>query len=295
MKTLKFMLAMLLFCGAACTQAPQTTMHPFAGVTLTSRVEAAPRPVKIYVVEIDPAAPGVSFRLTPHSGPLHTTKQTTLDFLRQQGAQLAINAHYFEPWPPPSSDPGTATLVGIASSDGNVYAPFLDKPPKDYAIQANAPGLNIDAAGHAWIVHRSPADASGLSAAESVKLYNTLSGNEQIVTAGKVSVADTKWNKGLSPRTAIGLTRQGHIILVVVDGRQKGVSEGMSVPELAEFLVRECHVVDAINLDGGGSSTLAIADPAPRIVNVPVGLKDVPGTLRPVGSNLAIFARPSPN
>jgi len=65
----------------------------------------------------------------------------------------------------------------------------------------------------------------------------------------------------------------------------------MSVPEVAELLANDYGVVDALNLDGGGSTTLAIADPTPRVVNVPVGVKDVPDTERPVGSNLAVFAR----
>ncbi|HUU23447.1 MAG TPA: phosphodiester glycosidase family protein [Phycisphaerae bacterium] len=67
----------------------------------------------------------------------------------------------------------------------------------------------------------------------------------------------------------------------------------MAIPELAELMVRQYGVADALNLDGGGSTTLAIADPTPRVVNVPVGA-GAPGTQRPVGSNLAIFAQLSP-
>ena len=275
---------------AGPARAAETVVHPFVGVTWKSRVQTDPRPLRMHVVDIDLAAPGLRFRLTPHEPPLHTRKETTLDFLTRQRAQIAVNSHFFEPWPPPSPDPGTASLVGIAASDGRVYAPFLDKPPKPYAIGANAPGLNIDAANRASIVHRSAADANGYAAAEPVMLYNTLSGNEQIVTAGRVTVAGISWNDQLAPRTAVGLTNNQHLILFVVDGRQKGTSEGMSVHEVAELLVRDFGVVDAIGLDGGGSATLAMADPSPRIVNVPVGVKDVPGTQRAVGSNLAIFA-----
>jgi hypothetical protein len=88
----------------------------------------------------------------------------------------------------------------------------------------------------------------------------------------------------------IGLTRDNHLVLLLVDGRQAGVSEGMKASEAAELLRRDYGVVDALNLDGGGSTTLAVADPTPRVVNVPVGIDDVPRTLRAVGSNLAIFA-----
>ena len=59
------------------------------------------------------------------------------------------------------------------------------------------------------------------------------------------------------------------------------------------LLCRDYQVCDAINLDGGGSTTLCMSDPVPRAVSVPVGLNGTPGTLRPVGSNLAIFAPPA--
>lgn len=67
-----------------------------------------------------------------------------------------------------------------------------------------------------------------------------------------------------NPRTGIGLTADGRIVLVVVDGRQKG-SVGMSLGELASFFVR-LGVDSAMNLDGGGSSTMVIKG---RVANRP--------------------------
>jgi hypothetical protein len=101
------------------------TNHPFVGVTRIIRVETSPRPIKMNVIDIDLSAPGLRFKLTPHSGPQDTMKQSTLQFLTNQNAQIAINAHFFEPWPPPSPDDGSADLVGIAASEGDVYSPFL--------------------------------------------------------------------------------------------------------------------------------------------------------------------------
>jgi hypothetical protein len=56
------------------------------------------------------------------------------------------------------------------------------------------------------------------------------------------------------PRSAIGWN-EGYFFLVTVDGRQKGVSEGMTLKELAAYLV-ELGCQEAVNLDGGGSATL---------------------------------------
>ena len=272
--------------------AAETITHPFAGVTCIAREDAQPRPVKMHLLLIDLKTPGLRFRITPHAGALDTVKQTTLDFLKEQKAQLAINGHFFEPWPAPTPDPGTADLIGLAASDGQVYSPFEAAPPKSYAIRANAPALNIDRHNAATLVHRNPDDPGGRSTAETVHPYNALAGNEQLVTHGANTTGTGAWDRKPGPLTIIGLAPENTLVILIVDGRQPGVSEGLSTHEAADLLRRDYQVSDAINLDGGGSTTLCMSDPAARVVNVPVGLNDVPGTLRPVGSNLAIFAAP---
>lgn len=67
------------------------------------------------------------------------------------------------------------------------------------------------------------------------------------------------------PRTAIGRLADGRILLVVVGGRQPYHSLGMTLPELA-FTLRRLGVTDALNLDGGGSSTLVVRG---VVVNLP--------------------------
>lgn len=67
------------------------------------------------------------------------------------------------------------------------------------------------------------------------------------------------------PRAAIGLDAAGRIHIVAVDGRQAGYSEGMSLPELGWYLLAH-GITNAMNFDGGGSTTLVVAD---RIVNRP--------------------------
>jgi len=58
------------------------------------------------------------------------------------------------------------------------------------------------------------------------------------------------------PRTAVGTTADGKLIMATVDGRQS-ISAGMSLPELSA-LMKRLGCVNAINLDGGGSTTMAI-------------------------------------
>ena len=67
------------------------------------------------------------------------------------------------------------------------------------------------------------------------------------------------------PRTAVAKLRDGKFLLMTVDGRQPGVSVGMSLQELAEYLL-SIGATDAMNLDGGGSTTMFLDG---KIVNTP--------------------------
>jgi len=81
------------------------------------------------------------------------------------------------------------------------------------------------------------------------------------------------------PRTAIGLDRTRNLLwLVVVDGRREGVSEGMSLPELAG-LFRALGAGEAINMDGGGSSVMVIRREAVSRPSDPAGQRSVVNAL----------------
>ena len=69
---------------------------------------------------------------------------------------------------------------------------------------------------------------------------------------------------GRAPRTALGITRDNKALLVVVDGRRRS-SVGFTLLELAQFMLEQ-GAVEALNLDGGGSSEMLIDR---RIVNEP--------------------------
>lgn len=81
------------------------------------------------------------------------------------------------------------------------------------------------------------------------------------------------------PRTAIGYTNDGKLIFVVVDGRQPGFATGIDLANLAQ-LFRSLGAVEAMNLDGGGSSAMVInnalvtspSDPGNVMRNVPTAV-----------------------
>ena len=70
------------------------------------------------------------------------------------------------------------------------------------------------------------------------------------------------------PRSAAALTEDNHLILLVVDGRRPGIAEGMSAFELTSFLEEHFRPKQAMNLDGGGSSTLCVKDRGQAETNV---------------------------
>lgn len=71
------------------------------------------------------------------------------------------------------------------------------------------------------------------------------------------------------PRSAIFTKKNGTIVFLTVDGRSEGNAAGMSIPELA-YLAKILGAEDAINLDGGGSTTLWLKGaPENGVLNYP--------------------------
>ncbi len=124
-----------------------------------------------------------------------------------------------------------------------------------------------------------------------LRVYSILGGGPQLIKAGKIAITDKqeKMAAGFAtegrPRTAIAKLESGRILLVTVDGRQPGISAGMTLEMLAELLL-EFGAIEAMNLDGGGSTTMVVHN---KIVNRP---SDQTGE-RPVSDAVLIFPKPN--
>jgi Phosphodiester glycosidase len=102
-------------------------------------------------------------------------------------------------------------------------------------------------------------------------------GGPRILRAGRVAVAARSegfapapsffraFVAGRQPRTLAGVRSDGSLLLATVDGRAPGWSAGMTLPEAAR-LMRSLGARDALNLDGGGSSTMTVRG---EVVNRP--------------------------
>ncbi|MFE2284320.1 phosphodiester glycosidase family protein [Streptomyces sp. NPDC059443] len=116
-------------------------------------------------------------------------------------------------------------------------------------------------------------------------------GREALVVAGVAQNHDGEPNNTAAPRTAAGFSRDGRRLrLVTVDGRQRD-SGGLTLTELGRMMHR-LGAYEALNLDGGGSSTLLAAltgDTALTLENSPSD-----GRLRPVPNGLVLTAPAGP-
>jgi hypothetical protein len=114
---------------------------------------------------------------------------------------------------------------------------------------------------------------------------NLLGGGPQLLKNGQIYLTTEQEKfqpdiaQGRAPRTALGLTQNGDILLLVVDGRQSH-SRGLTLPELAQLL-KEKGAVEAMNFDGGGSSALVVNH---KLLNSPSD-----GHERPVATALLVM------
>jgi len=292
------------------TPAAPSITRPFEGITYIDRTDTTPRAVHMHVVQVDLRARGIRVELSPPAGRAEVIRQTVVEFLNSRHAQVAINAHFFWPWPTENTD---VEVLGLAVSNGHLYSGF-EKPVQSYALLPDAPALNIDRKNHATIVHRDPSAADGRRVRERAQLWTAVSGSAQILTDGQITIPRYRddahpeerlepggpgatpysnarsWYDALASRTAIAISKNGRTLtMFTVDAR--GGSLGMTPGEVAELLRRDFGAWQALNLDGGGSTSMAMEDPAThvgRLVNVP---SDSPAG-RAVGSSLAVFAGP---
>ncbi|MEH0152816.1 phosphodiester glycosidase family protein [Limibacter armeniacum] len=104
-----------------------------------------------------------------------------------------------------------------------------------------------------------------------------------LITDGAINVTDAEEFFGEAsgvgvdvrhPRTAIGYTADGKVILLVVDGRQAGFATGVTMPELAAVM-ESLGAMGAINLDGGGSSSMVADGKAITSPSDAVGMRAV--------------------
>jgi exopolysaccharide biosynthesis protein len=188
-------------------------------------------------------------------------------------------------------------IVGLSISNGVVVSPARSHNNRF------DPALLVMPDGVARIGYFSDADTKGaVSAVAGVgsSMTDTIAGT-LLVESGKNLGATARVQPTIRhPRTAAGVTADGRtLILVVVDGRRPAHSVGMTLPELADLMI-EHGAINAINLDGGGSSAFIYAPQfAPKDAALSGAAQtNTPsdGHFRPVANHLGItIVNPAPS
>lgn len=253
-----------------------------AGVTYQRLAVRDPRPRVVHVMRVTLATPGLRLAITrpDHAGSdLPFAARKTSAFAEETGAFAAMNGDFFDPWTPglffgyPKPGDPVRTL-GTTFVAGDVVTPA----GKMGAHLAIGPGS------HAAFGERP--EAGG----------DVLSGLCMLVEGGvpaPLEPCETKQPDVRHPRSAVGLDeRRETLLLVVVDGRQPRYSQGAELGELAKILV-EAGAYAAMNLDGGGSSSLVARNGEGRVevLNQPIADR-VPGRERPVANHLGVYFTP---
>ncbi len=286
---LTLLLVVALFLVALFLMRPARTKHSeqlFQGVSYTRKVWKSPRPVVIHIVTIDLTAPGVRVLVTPgdNSGGMELIARTTSKFLDEFNLQVAINGGFFSPmhshspwdYSPHNGDPINVSGLGI--SNGVEYS-----PDNDYSAV-----LCIEANNQAQI------EADNCPP----HTQQAIAGNMMLLTHGKPLKLENlepevvTFFENLHPRTVVALDEAGQTMwLLIVDGRQAGYSEGVTLTETIN-LVSQLGADTALHLDGGGSTTLVAAGQwGAHALNAPIHTR-IPMRQRPVANHLGIYAQP---
>jgi len=199
----------------------------------------------------------------------------TSEFGEGIGAVAAINGSFF--------NTKTGGSVVFLKSHDSIYTPTPGKA-RDYRENA---GFAMDREGRVAIVKRPD------QGWETLVHYASILASGPMLLHGDVAIKQKEeaFNTNRHPRTAIGLTADHRLLAVVVDGRNPN-AHGMSMGELAH-LMESLGCVQAMNLDGGGSSTAWIQEHG--VVNNPSDNKlfDHWGE-RPVANAICFMVGPKP-
>ena len=217
------------------------------GLSYQLKVLKAPRPNRVHILRVDflegKTEPAVVIAADPDGdGPAEAALTGPLTLAKDRSVLAFINTNPWDSFPDSAGNKNRrwyegqpVDIHGLAASGGNKTSDA-----------GRRVAVWVDAAGRVS-VGQAPTDGS---------VMEGMGGFNLIVNQGAIVVSP---GGAIHPRTAIGVDRTGNVMwMVVVDGRQKTFSEGMSLKELGSVM-RDLGCWTAANMDGGGSSVMALA------------------------------------
>ncbi|HVK97921.1 MAG TPA: phosphodiester glycosidase family protein [Flavisolibacter sp.] len=217
------------------------TLAPGVTQTTLNYLDYSDKPMRLFILEVDLNNPRIKIKAgTPNNANTYG-RQTVTDIAIRSDAPnnrviAAVNGDYF--------NPTTGEPQSILYKNGVAIKPVS-------ALCALCTFLSIDKQGNPMIVSKDMTiDPTTIQ--DAVGGFHWLIRNGQRVTQGDPSI---------EPRTAVGVTTDKKVYFVVIDGRLATYSNGMNFGQLSHVFFA-LGVKDAINMDGGGSSTLVVKEGA---------------------------------
>ena len=289
-QSILFILAILFACEPAVRQKEiQMNWHEFDldlpnGIVIYSGTNKS-MPLNAWVATVDLNQVQISVNVLSSTD--KDRKESPLQFMENSGARIILNGGYF------LMDHQPAQHVGLLKTNGNLEeaaSPSVIRDQSRYFINRGAFGIKNDGTVDiAWCSTKNdsifewdaplqnrpglPQDSLHFQTAKFWDVKDAFHAGPVLINDGKINVTveqEAFFNTpiaGVQPRSAIGYTKDNVLILMVVDGRQVD-SRGVYVEELA-LLMNQFNCIEALNLDGGGSSAM-VADS--RLLNRPGGL-----------------------
>ena len=241
-------------------------------------------PINAWAAIIDPRDPDVDLNVIVSEDIDH--RETLTQFSKNKKARVVVNGGYF------LIDKTPTEHVGLLYVNNLTVAPATKsvlRNNKRYFTARGALGF-LDDGGIdiAWVTSRNdslfnfsepvknqpeePVDSFDFSKAETWEVDDAIHAGPVLMHDGKIRVTSNEevffgsTIPDIHPRTAAGYRNSGELVLLVVDGRQVD-SRGVDLQELA-ILMRDLGCVEAINLDGGGSSAMVVDG---KLLNRPAG------------------------
>jgi exopolysaccharide biosynthesis protein len=253
-----FVVAMAVVCGwlvAPISNGETLQKRPYPAVVY-QQIDQADPPRKIFVANIDLTNPDVKIRVSRGGedpdgpGEWETVLLPPSKIANRENFDVVINGDFFGAKDTKDAEGKASGFVegiwakvnGPAVTDGELWGPAKNARPSLIVREGNK--VSIQA------LQDPPKDA-----------LQVVAGSDIILRAGEnVAVTTGKFAETQHPRTAVGIADDGkRLVMVVVDGRRKD-RVGMKLTELAD-LMKSLGCKDAMNLDGGGSSEMAIRNP----------------------------------
>jgi len=241
-------------------------------------------PLKAWFVKVDPKDPNVDIEVL--SSKDADGRQSANDFSEQSGACVIVNGGYFK------VENDLYSHIGLLKADGKMIhsaTPGIVKDDVRYPVHRSAIGFddgNRPEIG--WVSSKDdsvfiwntpifnapgmPGETSSPNDSRYWPIQDAVEAGPIIVLNGRSAISVNEevffgtTIPDIHPRTAVGIDENGNLLLMVVDGRQRK-SRGVSLAELAG-LMQAIGAVTAMNLDGGGSSTLIVKN---ELLNLPTG------------------------